>query len=89
MRIENGKATGVEGRTKNGHRINVKCNAVVAACGAIHTPALLLRSGLRNAHIGKHLHLHPVSNVCGIFHEEIRPWEGTMQAVYSDQLRFL
>ncbi|HZC64950.1 MAG TPA: GMC family oxidoreductase, partial [Candidatus Dormibacteraeota bacterium] len=85
VRIENGKATGVEGRTKNGHRVSVKCKAVVAACGAIHTPALMLRSGLRNAHIGKHLHLHPVSNVCGIFREEIRPWEGTMQAVYSDE----
>jgi len=35
------------------------------------------------------LHLHPVSNVSGIFREEIRPWEGTMQAVYSDQFRFL
>jgi choline dehydrogenase-like flavoprotein len=67
----------------------VRCRAVVAACGAIHTPALLLRSGLRNEHIGRHLHLHPVSNVSGIFREEIRPWEGTMQAVYSDQLRFL
>jgi len=33
--------------------------------------------------------LHPVSNICGIFDEEIRPWEGTMQAVYSDQHRFL
>jgi choline dehydrogenase-like flavoprotein len=49
----------------------------------------LLRSGLRNEHVGRHLHLHPVSNVSGIFAEEIRPWEGTMQAVYSDQLRFL
>src|SRR6202030_927111 len=89
VRIENGKATGVEGRTQNGHRITVKCKAVVVACGAIHTPALLLRSGLRNEHIGRHLHLHPVSNVTGIFREEVRPWEGTMQAVYSDQFRFL
>jgi choline dehydrogenase-like flavoprotein len=44
---------------------------------------------LRNEHIGRHLHLHPVSNVSGVFREEIRPWEGTMQAVYSDQFRFL
>ncbi|HXT24174.1 MAG TPA: GMC family oxidoreductase, partial [Candidatus Eisenbacteria bacterium] len=55
----------------------------------IHTAALLLRSELENRHIGRHLHLHPVSNVCGIFDEEIRPWEGTMQAIYSDQHRFL
>jgi choline dehydrogenase-like flavoprotein len=25
--------------------------------------------------------------VCGVFDEEIRPWEGTMQAIYSDEHR--
>jgi long-chain-alcohol oxidase len=89
VRVQAGSAVGVEARTRSGQRVTVRCQAVVAACGAIHTPALLLRSGLRNEHIGRHSHLHPVSNVSGIFPEEIRPWEGTMQAVYSDQLRFL
>jgi long-chain-alcohol oxidase len=89
VRIEAGAATGVEARSKSGHRVNIRCKAVVSACGSIHTPALLLRSGLRNEHIGRHLHLHPVSNVCGVFDEEIRPWEGTMQAIYSDEHRFL
>jgi long-chain-alcohol oxidase len=87
--IEAGKAAGVKAVSKAGHRLTIRCKAVVVACGAIHTPALLLRSGLRNAHIGKHLHLHPVSNVCGVFDEEIRPWEGTMQAIYSDEHRLL
>src|SRR5271165_5837120 len=85
--IQGGRATGVEARTRGDHRVRVRCKAVVVACGSIHTPALLLRSGLRNAHIGQHLHLHPVSNVCGVFDEEIRPWEGTMQAIYSDEHR--
>jgi long-chain-alcohol oxidase len=89
VRIEAGAATGVEARSKSGHRVTIRCNAVVSACGSTHTPALLLRSGLRNEHIGRHLHLHPVSNVCGVFDEEIRPWEGTMQAIYSDEHRFL
>jgi choline dehydrogenase-like flavoprotein len=89
VRIEAGAATGVEARSKSGHGVNISCKAVVVACGSIHTPALLLRSGLRNEHIGRHLHLHPVSNVCGVFDEEIRPWEGTMQAIYSDEHRFL
>jgi long-chain-alcohol oxidase len=89
VRIEAGSATGVEARSRNGCRVNVRCKAVIVACGAIHTPALLLRSGLRNENIGRHLHLHPVSNVCGVFEEEIRPWEGTMQAIYSDEHRFL
>jgi long-chain-alcohol oxidase len=89
VRIQAGAATGVEARSRNGCRVNIRCKAVVVACGAIHTPALLLRSGLRNENIGRHLHLHPVSNVCGVFEEEIRPWEGTMQAIYSDEHRFL
>ena len=89
IRTGHGAATGVEARTKAGHRVVVKCKNVVVACGAVHTAALLLRSGLENHHIGRHLHLHPVSNLCGIFDEEILPWEGAMQAIYSDQHRFL
>jgi len=89
VRVERGVAVGVDARTKKGWRVVVKCKQVVVACGAIHTPALLLRSGLDNRHIGRHLHLHPVSNVCGIFDEEIRPWEGTLQAIYSDQHRLI
>jgi len=89
VRVEGGTAVGVEARTRRGQRVSVRCKAVVIACGAIHTPALLLRSGLRNEHIGRHLYLHPVSNISGIFPEVIRPWEGTMQAIYSDQFRFL
>jgi long-chain-alcohol oxidase len=83
--IEGGAASGVEARSKNGHFVQISCKTVIVACGAIHSPALLLRSGLVNENIGKHLRLHPVSNVCGVFDEEIRPWEGTLQAIYSDE----
>ena len=89
VRIEAGRAAGIEGTSRGGYRLTVRCRAVVVACGAIHTPALLLRSGLRNEHIGGNLHLHPVSNVTGVFEEEVRPWEGTTQAIYSDQFRFI
>lgn len=89
IRLESGAVASVEALTKAGRHISIRCKSAVVACGAIHTPALLLRSGLRNGHIGRHLHLHPVSNVCGVFDEEVRPWEGTMQAVYSDEHRFL
>jgi long-chain-alcohol oxidase len=87
VHVEAGVATRVEARSRLGHRVSVRCKAVVVACGSIHTPALLIRSGLRNPHIGRHLHLHPVSNICGVFQEEIRPWEGTLQAIYSDEHR--
>lgn len=82
--VENGRAVGVDAGP-----VQVRARAVVAAGGAIETPALLLRSGLRNANVGRGLRLHPATAVFGIFDEEIRPWEGTMQALYSDELRWL
>jgi choline dehydrogenase-like flavoprotein len=88
--IAGGRAIGVSasvaGAGGQRHRLTVRAKAVVAACGALQTPALLLRSGLRNPHIGRHLGLHPVSGVWGIFDEDVRPWTGTMQALYSDQM---
>ncbi len=84
--IEHGRARGVQARTRDGHEVRVRARAVVVAAGAVHTPALLRRSGLENPNIGRHLRLHPVTGVAGVFEEEIRPWEGVMQAVYSDEL---
>lgn len=83
--VERGAATGVEARTRAGHAVRVRSRAVVAACGAFRTPQLLLRSSLLNANIGKHLHFHPVTLLFGVFEEEIRPWEGPMQARYSEE----
>ncbi|HEY1331251.1 MAG TPA: GMC family oxidoreductase, partial [Actinomycetota bacterium] len=87
--VRHAGARGVEARTRDGHRVTVRARAVVAAAGALHTPALLRRSGLTNPNIGRHLRLHPVTAVFGVFDEEVRPWEGTMQALYSDQHRDL
>ncbi|MGI9119443.1 MAG: GMC family oxidoreductase [Acidimicrobiales bacterium] len=84
--IDNARANGVEARTSEGHKVTVRARAVVVAAGAIQTPALLRRSGLDNENIGRHLRLHPVTGVAGVFGEEIHPWEGVMQAVYSDEL---
>jgi long-chain-alcohol oxidase len=83
--VENGHATGVEGRTAGGHRVTVRVRAVVAAGGALQTPALLRRSGLGNGNIGKHLHLHPATAVWAVHDEEVRPWEGGMQTRYSTE----
>jgi len=80
-----GTATGVDATAAGGHAVTVRARAVVAAAGAIQTPALLKRSGLANANVGKHLRLHPVSPVFGILDERLEPWFGSMQSRYSTE----
>ncbi|RDI68531.1 GMC family oxidoreductase N-terminal domain-containing protein [Nocardia pseudobrasiliensis] len=77
--VTNARAQGVSAITSTGARIEVRARAVVVAAGAIQTPALLRRSGLRNKNIGAHLRLHPAAAVFGVFDEEIRAWEGALQ----------
>jgi len=92
--IENGHAVGVEATvtdTASGktYRLTVRAKTVVVAAGAINSPALLLRSGLDNPNIGKHLKLHPVSIIAGIYPEKVYAWQGVMQSAYSDQFAHL
>jgi choline dehydrogenase-like flavoprotein len=82
--IAGGAATGVEARV-GGHTLAVRARAVVVACGSIHTPALLLRSGVSLPALGRFLALHPATAVFGAMDEPVRPWTGTLQAHYSDQ----
>ena len=83
--VEGGAARGVEGLAVGGHRLNVRARAVVAACGAIQTPALLKRSGIENENLGRHLKVHPVAALFGIFDEEVNGVDGVMQARYVDE----
>src|SRR4051794_10377574 len=85
VRVENGEARGVDAVTWEGHRISLRSRAVVVSCGALHTPALLKRSGLTNPHIGKHLCIQPALAVFGVLDREIRPWEGVMQSIHVDE----
>ncbi len=62
-------AVGVEYVDSAGERHTVRAKVVVAACGALNTPGLLIRSGLRRASIGRHLGLHPLRLVYGLFEE--------------------
>lgn len=82
--IENGRAVGIEGTVTDDdglqHKLTVMAKVVVAAAGSIHTPALLMRSGLRNEHIGRNLHLHPVSVTYGIYDEPVRGWQGAIMS---------
>ncbi|WP_019929316.1 GMC family oxidoreductase [Nocardia sp. BMG111209] len=80
IEVRGGRAEEVVATTSGGAEIRVRARAVVVAAGAIQTPALLRRSGLRNGNIGRYLRLHPAAAVFGVFDDEIRPWEGALQA---------
>jgi choline dehydrogenase-like flavoprotein len=70
----------------SGHSLTVRARCVVVAAGALHSPALLLRSGIENPNIGMNLRLHPTTAVRGELEVKAEPWRGVMMAAYSDEL---
>lgn len=93
VHVEAGRAVGVEGwaldAQGNRRRVVVRTPMVVVAAGAVESPALLLRSGLENPNIGRHLRLHPVAAVAGYYAEPIETWRGSLQTIVSSQFAHL
>jgi len=87
--IEQGKAKGVEALHTNALgdkvKVTVRAKKVVVAAGAIHSPAILIRSGLRHPQIGKNLYLHPVISASGLYKEEINGWWGGMMTLTDNE----
>jgi len=75
------------GRDGLKHTFRVEAKAVVLACGALHTPTLLLRQGLANAsdQLGQNLSIHPASAAVGIFDEAIGGLRAVPQGWCVDQ----
>jgi choline dehydrogenase-like flavoprotein len=69
--------------------LSVSAPTVVVAGGSIESPALLLRSGLDNPNIGRHLRLHPVAVVAGFYDHPILPWDGSPQTIKTDHFAHL
>jgi choline dehydrogenase-like flavoprotein len=61
-------------------RLTVRARTVVVAAGAIQTPALLARSGVRSGQLGRNLSLHPNANVVAFFDTDVTGWHGVHQA---------
>ena len=84
---DGGRVTGVAGHVTRedggaGHYFTVHAKAVVSSAGAMHTPALLLRSGIRSpsGRIGHNLSMHPNVKVIALFDDAIEGYKGVHQA---------
>jgi len=91
------RATGVTGtllgedRQGRGH-FSVTADLVVVSGGAIHTPYLLLGSGIEDpsGQLGRNLFTHPGSPVVGYFPEErIANYEGIKQGYYVSEFSWV
>lgn len=88
VRFKRGRAAGVAAtvRTDRGdEHVTVHARYVVASAGAIETAALLLRSGVSHAQLGRNLFLHPTTAVAGLYPHDARGWIGAPQTVLCDE----
>lgn len=85
LEVNGGRVDAVRARYSAGpdrsYRVRVRARAVVLAGGAIHTPLLLLRSGVRSRGIGRGLRLHPTTAVAGDLGRSVQAWAGPPQTV--------
>src|SRR3954468_11189373 len=65
--VEGGRAAGVEATYDGTAKITVRAPQVVVACGALESPALLLRSGIGGPAVGDYLRLHPSIALFGVY----------------------
>ncbi|CAM6126746.1 unnamed protein product [Calypogeia fissa] len=83
------KAVGVVATCGENLTVYVEAAITVVCGGSLNTPPLLLRSGLSNPNIGRHLHLHPVVMGWGYFPEGKGPagssYEGAIMTSISKE----
>ncbi len=79
-------ALDAEGVAPTGRVLRLRARHVVVAGGAIHSPALLLRSGAPDPYglLGARTFLHPTMISAAVFPQKVEAWAGAPQTVYSD-----
>jgi choline dehydrogenase-like flavoprotein len=70
IKYENGQASEVECLSLEKHRVTIKFENLFLAAGAIYSPFLLLKSGIKKS-VGKTLQFHPTLKVGALFDHKI------------------
>ncbi|PXX50430.1 GMC family oxidoreductase [Aquitalea magnusonii] len=79
-----GSLLAADGHGLTGRKFAVRARHVVLAAGAIGSPAILLRSQLGGAQVGRRTFLHPVVVSGAVMPQRIEAYNGAPQTVYSD-----
>lgn len=79
-------ALAADDRLPTGRRVSVRARHYVLAAGAIHSPALLLRSGAPDPHrrLGKRTCLQPACASVAVMPDTVAAWSGAPQSIDSD-----
>ncbi len=94
--IDGGRAKGVDAVARDPRgdgpprSVHVRCRTVVVAGGAVQTPLLLLRNGIKRRGrdwTGRNLLLHPNIKIVGVFDQIIDGWKGVSQAYQITEFR--
>jgi choline dehydrogenase-like flavoprotein len=83
--VDRGRAAGVRCVTEAGAAVTVRAPRVVVACGALESPALLLRSGIGGPAVGHYLRLHPSLALFGSYATDQQAWWGAPHAGLSHE----
>jgi choline dehydrogenase-like flavoprotein len=79
------KARRIEGRTVLADGLRVEADRIVVACGTLHTPGLLRRSGIRHPALGRNLSIHPATGAWALMDEEVDMARGVPQSYCVDE----
>jgi choline dehydrogenase-like flavoprotein len=71
-------------KIRSGETFVVHAKTVILSAGALGSPTILLRSGLKNDQIGRGIILHPSMPIMGRFDHHIDVLAGTEASVYVD-----
>ena len=81
---------GVKARRVDGHAVmadglRVEADRIVIACGTLHTPRLLRRSGVRHPQLGANLSVHPATAAWALMDEDVDMAAGVPQSYCVDE----
>ena len=74
-------------RGKSGRKLHVRARAAMIAAGALVTPLLLARAGVRHPYLGKNLSIHPAAAAIGLFPFDIHQEQAIPQGYGLEGLR--